>query len=168
MEILQLPALRSFLRRLSFRTACQLFSQLNWTAISSQPPLQSSTGHSTTKPKLSSFITNLHGPNRKHRFQQYLYCCLRIRCSGNVFTEPLPSNERLLWLHYSGLQASCHNMMGTQIATPGISLRTGTFLPEGCLLEVRRTLRDVSDRQYHAISRVRPPQLLSLLEASNG
>jgi hypothetical protein len=28
--------------------------------------------------------------------QQYLDCCLRIRCSGNVFTQPLPSNGRLL------------------------------------------------------------------------
>jgi hypothetical protein len=35
---------------------------------------------------------------------------LSIRWRGNVFTEPLPSNERLLWLHYSGLQASCHVM----------------------------------------------------------
>jgi hypothetical protein len=31
--------------------------------------------------------------------------CLR----GNVFTEPLPSNERLRWLHYSGFRVSCHN-----------------------------------------------------------
>jgi hypothetical protein len=38
-------------------------------------------------------ITPLHGPSRKYRFQQYLYCCKRIRCSGNVFTEPLPRNE---------------------------------------------------------------------------
>jgi hypothetical protein len=25
-------------------------------------------------------------------FQQYLQCCVRIRCCGNVFTEPLPTN----------------------------------------------------------------------------
>jgi hypothetical protein len=68
------------------------------------------TQHSPAKPQLSSFITTLHGPNRKHCIQQYLYCCLRICCSGNVFTEPLPSSGRLPWLHYSGLQASCHNM----------------------------------------------------------
>jgi hypothetical protein len=36
--------------------------------------------------------TTLHGPSRKHRFQQHLCCCVRIRCSGNVFTEPLPRN----------------------------------------------------------------------------
>jgi hypothetical protein len=30
------------------------------------------------------FITPLHGPSIKHRFQQYLYCCMRIRCSRNV------------------------------------------------------------------------------------
>jgi hypothetical protein len=33
------------------------------------------------------------------------------RSRGNVFTEQLPSKERLLWLHYSGLQASCHNII---------------------------------------------------------
>jgi hypothetical protein len=41
-EILQLHALTSFLRRLRFRTACQPFPRLNWIAISSQRPLQSS------------------------------------------------------------------------------------------------------------------------------
>jgi hypothetical protein len=25
-------------------------------------------------------------------FQKYLYCCMRVRCRGNVFTEPLPWN----------------------------------------------------------------------------
>jgi hypothetical protein len=30
-----------------------------------------------------------------------LDCCLRICCWGNVFTETLPSNVRLFWLHYS-------------------------------------------------------------------
>jgi hypothetical protein len=28
--------------------------------------------------------------------QQYFHCCLRIRCRGKLFTESLPSNERLL------------------------------------------------------------------------
>jgi hypothetical protein len=37
-------------------------------------------------------ITLLHGPRRKYRFQQYLYCCMRIRCRRNLFTEPLPRN----------------------------------------------------------------------------
>jgi hypothetical protein len=37
--------------------------------------------------------------------QQYLDCWLLIRCSGNVSTESLPSNKRLLWLrYYSGFQ----------------------------------------------------------------
>jgi hypothetical protein len=34
----------------------------------------------------------LHGPTRKHRFKQYLYCCIRIHCRGNMFTEPLARN----------------------------------------------------------------------------
>jgi hypothetical protein len=59
---------------------------------------------------LPSFITILHGPKRKHRSQQFLYCCLRIRCQKNLFAEPLPSNLRLFWLHCSGLQAPRHNI----------------------------------------------------------
>jgi hypothetical protein len=34
-----------------------------------------------------------HGPNIKTRDQQFFYCCKRIRCRGNTFTEPLPSND---------------------------------------------------------------------------
>jgi hypothetical protein len=33
-----------------------------------------------------------HRPHRKRRVQQFLYC-MCIRCRGNVFTEPLPSND---------------------------------------------------------------------------
>jgi hypothetical protein len=66
-------------------------------------PLQSSAALSTTKPQLCS----LHAPNRKHRFERYLCYCLRIRCRGNVFTEPLPSSERHPWHHCSGLRTSC-------------------------------------------------------------
>jgi hypothetical protein len=36
--------------------------------------------------------------------------CLRIRCSGDVFTESLPTNERLFWLRYSDFRASCQNI----------------------------------------------------------
>jgi hypothetical protein len=43
--------------------------------------------------------------------QQYLDCCSFIRYRGNLFTGSLPSNERLLWLRYSGFQASCHNTL---------------------------------------------------------
>jgi hypothetical protein len=32
------------------------------------------------------------------------------RCRGKVFTKHFPSNGRLLWLHYSGFQVSCHNI----------------------------------------------------------
>jgi hypothetical protein len=88
---------------------CQLDS-----APSSQTFLQSSTVDSlliwncrTRLPitNRTHFITTLHRPNRQHCSQQFLYCCLCIRCRGNSFTEPLPSNGRLL---YSGLQSSCH------------------------------------------------------------
>jgi hypothetical protein len=48
--------------------------------------------------------------------QQYLNCCLSTHCHGNLFTKSLPSNERLLWLHYSGFQASCHNIINNVIS----------------------------------------------------
>jgi hypothetical protein len=73
-----------------------------------------------------------HGPNRKHRFPQFVYCrvtslqtrtwCasgLRISVAvvtwlgsyGNVFTERLPRNCRLCWLDYFGFQRTCHSML---------------------------------------------------------
>jgi hypothetical protein len=41
------------------------------------------------------FIKLPDGPLRKHRFQQFLYCCVCIRCCGDVFTEALPSNASM-------------------------------------------------------------------------
>jgi hypothetical protein len=43
----------------------------------------------------------------------FMYLLLRscIGCCGNVFTEPLPSNRRLLWFCYSGFQQTCHNIL---------------------------------------------------------
>jgi hypothetical protein len=39
-----------------------------------------------------SSASRAHGPSRKPLFQQYLYCCVSIRCCVNLFTEPLPRN----------------------------------------------------------------------------
>jgi hypothetical protein len=46
-----------------------------------------------------------HGTYRRRCVQQFFYCCLFIRCRGNVFTEPLPSNDK-------GSQIWTHRMMG--------------------------------------------------------
>jgi hypothetical protein len=63
-------------------------------------------------------ITPFHGPSRKHRFQQYLYCCMCMRCCGKVFIEPLPRNKcswavrqqwLFLWLHSSWFEEIRHN-----------------------------------------------------------
>jgi hypothetical protein len=35
-----------------------------------------------------------HGQHRKRRVQQFFYRCVCIRWHGNVFTEPLPSNDK--------------------------------------------------------------------------
>jgi hypothetical protein len=32
-------------------------------------------------------------PQRKRRVQQFLYSCVCIRFRGNIFTQPLPSND---------------------------------------------------------------------------
>jgi hypothetical protein len=39
--------------------------------------------------------------------QQYLDCCLLIRCRGNMYTESLFSNEHLLWLPWVLSQYYC-------------------------------------------------------------
>jgi hypothetical protein len=36
---------------------------------------------------------------------------MRIRCRGDLFTEPLPSNDNLVWLHYFGFQATYYIQM---------------------------------------------------------
>jgi hypothetical protein len=35
-----------------------------------------------------------HEPHTKRCTKQFFYCCICIRCRGNVFSEPLPSNDR--------------------------------------------------------------------------
>jgi hypothetical protein len=79
----------------------------------------------TERSQLNSFfITTLHGSFRKHSLcivgkpclqhrciaTKLHDCCLRIRCRWNVFTESLPSNERLFLIHYSGFRASRHSI----------------------------------------------------------
>jgi hypothetical protein len=92
------------------------------------------------------FIRTLHGPRRKYSLSvvgeaclqrrcmatEFIRPLLRIRCRGNVFTESLPSNERLFWLHYSGFRASCHNtVVRTFVLHPedwsGRTLRNATL-----------------------------------------
>jgi hypothetical protein len=46
-----------------------------------------------------------HGPHRKRRVRQFYYCCVCILCRGNVFTGPLPSNDR-------GIHIQIHRLMG--------------------------------------------------------
>jgi 5-methylthioribose kinase len=41
--------------------------------------------------RLLSFDTTRK--HRKRRVQEFFYCCLCILCRGNVFTEPLTSND---------------------------------------------------------------------------
>jgi hypothetical protein len=74
-EILQLHTLKSSLHGASLLTA-SFPHRLSYRTNSVAP--------------IIFLITSLHGPIRKHRFQQYLHCCIRIRCSVNVFTETLP------------------------------------------------------------------------------
>jgi hypothetical protein len=61
---------------------------------------------------LPSYITTSHGLNRKYHSPKSHYCCLSIRCRGNLFVEPLINNGRLLSFNsYSGLHSSCRNII---------------------------------------------------------
>jgi hypothetical protein len=61
------------------------------------------------------------------------FCCLLICCRGKVFTETLSSNERLLWFHYFGFRASCHNIL-----SPGQDLNPSSVEYEGVLPAIHR------------------------------
>jgi hypothetical protein len=47
-----------------------------------------------TSGKNSYFPLIRHRPHRKRCVQQFFYCWVCISCRANVFTEPLPSNDR--------------------------------------------------------------------------
>jgi hypothetical protein len=49
--------------------------------------------------RLNSLIR--HEPHWKRRVQQFLYCCVRFRYSGNISTEPFPSNDRGIFIEPS-------------------------------------------------------------------
>jgi hypothetical protein len=94
--------------RLPFRRLLRLAGS-RWSY--STPPSHGFSRHSLNS---SRYIAS-GGRTENTVIQQYLNCCLFIRCRGNVFPETLPSNERLLWLHYSGFRGSCHNMQSLAI-----------------------------------------------------
>jgi hypothetical protein len=102
--------------------------------------LQLPTQFSSSAPKLTSrqagvskldwlfstelfFIATLHGSRRKHRLSIVGKACVQRCCIpmevtrlllaylfAARFTESLPSNKRLFWLHYTGFRESCHNI----------------------------------------------------------
>jgi hypothetical protein len=72
---------------------------------SSLQPIRTAHAENTTSLLLGRRVYSAVEYQRK-----LLYCCLRIRCRGKVFTESLPSHRCLFWLHYSGFRASLHSM----------------------------------------------------------
>jgi hypothetical protein len=59
-----------------------------------------------------------NGPRSKHRFQQFFYCWMSIRCRRNVFTEPFLSSDPLLSLIRNLLPSSeCCFVVWFEIAT---------------------------------------------------
>jgi hypothetical protein len=69
-QILQLQALRSYLHKLPYTTV----STVNWTHYYICP------GYNTSA--------------RTTQKTPFFFCCFRVRCRGNVFTEPSPRNSR--------------------------------------------------------------------------
>jgi hypothetical protein len=51
------------------------------------------------KEHIAYFPLTRHGPHRKRRVQQFVYCCVCIRCRGNVFTEPMTGNDKGIHIH---------------------------------------------------------------------
>jgi hypothetical protein len=60
----------------------------------------------------NSFITSEQTEYKSPRVTDPLlfWFSVFILCHGKVLTKPLPSNGLRLWLHYSGFQASYHNV----------------------------------------------------------
>jgi hypothetical protein len=82
--------------------------------------------------------------------QQYFDCCLFIRRRRNLFTESLPSNERLIWLRYSGFQTSCHSIYSVQKRPreqPAKSKEKADYINCSCLV-VWHTFRNWRWMQY--------------------
>jgi hypothetical protein len=85
-------------------------SRTYFTVSDSRPPFSS---HPTTRrvtaevfdPAFTQevLITTLHGPSRKHCFQQYLYCCMSIRFLGNMFTDLLSRSKSARYNIESGV-----------------------------------------------------------------
>jgi hypothetical protein len=59
-------------------------------------------------------IIGPHGPHRKHSF---FYCCVGVRCLGNVFTEPLFRNGRLFIRLLLSNGCTCSSFRGLFLAT---------------------------------------------------
>jgi hypothetical protein len=47
---------------------------------------------------IAYFLLIRHGPHIKQHVQEF-FCRICIRCRGNVFTEPSPSNDRGMYIH---------------------------------------------------------------------
>jgi hypothetical protein len=55
----------------------------------------------------------------------------------NTCSEPLPSNGRIFWLHYSGFQASCHNIYTQEYFYSLDKFMALRFMVSGVLLATR-------------------------------
>jgi hypothetical protein len=62
----------------------------------------------------SNRILSIHtqGPHRKRCVQKFFYCCVCIRCRGNVFTKPLSSNVRGLHTQTRRLTGGSYEVRG--------------------------------------------------------
>jgi hypothetical protein len=69
------------------------FSQFFCKAYKHVSAIRAGTKHKKLWEELISYLIR-NEPYRKRPFQQFFYCCLCICCRGNVFIEPLPSNDR--------------------------------------------------------------------------
>jgi hypothetical protein len=74
-----------------------------------------------------------------------------IRCNGNVISDPLLSNGRLLLLHHSDSQPYCHNIVDNTLKMNDTQIERINLL----LLLIKGIRNEDSDRTHNPCSNTR-------------
>jgi hypothetical protein len=90
-----------------------LFCNGSWSSLYnfSMDPTKNTSANSSS---VVAWHSCWHGLHREYYFQQ-LFCYVCVCCGHSLgkgmFAAPFPSNSCLCWLHISGFQQTCHNIM---------------------------------------------------------
>jgi hypothetical protein len=96
------------------------------------------------------FITSLHEPSRKHRFQLWLHCCMRIRCHGNVCNDPLYRNGCTRYIKFgvkrNFLKLHIHMNLFTILMCRHRPVNCDVYIPSNNMIKKWAFLIDVISR----------------------